>query len=67
MLNPIGEMKTPAGERSQTSDTTNQLRTDLSSSGDVPYSYSHQGIPDPYAGKAAIAILTFAERSVQRC
>lgn len=37
MVNPIGEMKVPAGERSEMSDRTNQLRKDLSSNGYMPY------------------------------
>ncbi len=45
MVNPIGEMRAPAGERSEMSDRTNQLRNDLSSNGYGPY--SHQRIPDP--------------------
>lgn len=44
MVNRISEMKAPAGERSEMSDRTNQLRKDLSSNGYV--SYGHQGIPD---------------------
>ncbi len=44
MINPIGEMRAPAGERSEMSDRTNQLRNHLSSNGYV--SYGHQGIAD---------------------